>query len=56
MGSIGPLELVLILVIVLLIFGGRKIPELARGLGEGIRHFRESLRGGDQEDKKDRTP
>ena len=56
MGSVGPLELVLILVIVLLLFGGRKIPELARGLGEGIRNFRESMRGDDQQDKKDRTP
>ena len=56
MGSIGFTELVLILIIVLLIFGGRKIPELARGLGEGIRNFRESLRGGEQEEKKDRTP
>jgi len=56
MGSVGPLELVLILVIVLLIFGGRKIPELARGLGEGIRNFRESLRGDEPQDKKDKTP
>ena len=55
MGSIGFTELVLIFVIVLLLFGGKKIPELARGLGEGIRNFRESMRG-DQEEKKDRTP
>jgi sec-independent protein translocase protein TatA len=53
MGSIGMTELLLILVIVLLIFGGRKIPELARGMGEGIRNFREALRG-DQDEKKDR--
>lgn len=53
MGSIGMTELVLILLIVLLIFGGRKIPELARGLGEGIRNFRESMRG-DQDEKKNR--
>jgi sec-independent protein translocase protein TatA len=45
MGSIGFTELILIFVIVLLIFGGRKIPELAKGLGEGIRSFRESLAG-----------
>jgi sec-independent protein translocase protein TatA len=54
MGSIGFPELVLIFIIVLLIFGGKKIPELARGLGEGIRNFRESMRG--DEEKKDRTP
>ena len=53
MGSIGMTELLLILVIVLLIFGGRKIPELAKGLGEGIRNFREAMRG-DHDEKKDR--
>ncbi len=45
MGSIGVTELVLVIVILLLIFGGRKIPELARGLGAGIRHFKDSLQG-----------
>ena len=59
MGSIGFPELVLIFIIVLLIFGGKKLPELARGLGEGIRNFRESLHGTSQDDpngkKKDST-
>lgn len=45
MGKIGPTELLLILAILLVIFGGRKIPEIARGLGEGIRNFKESVRG-----------
>ena len=45
MGRLGPTELLLILAIVLIIFGGRKIPEIARGLGEGIRNFRDSMRG-----------
>lgn len=44
--KIGPWELILILAIVLIIFGGRRIPEIARGLGEGIRNFRDSMRGG----------
>lgn len=44
----GPWELILILAIVLVIFGGRKIPDLARGLGEGIRNFRDSLKGSDK--------
>jgi sec-independent protein translocase protein TatA len=47
-GSLGMTELLIILFIVLLLFGGRKIPDLARGLGEGIRHFRTALRGGDE--------
>lgn len=63
MGSIGVTELVLVFVILLLIFGGRKIPELARGLGSGIRNFKDSLQGEesqgkqdeqDEQDKKDR--
>jgi sec-independent protein translocase protein TatA len=45
MGRLGPTELLLILAIVLVLFGGRKIPEIARGLGEGIRHFREGIHG-----------
>ncbi len=44
----GPWELIIILAIVLLIFGGRKIPDLARGLGEGIRNFRDSLKSSDK--------
>jgi sec-independent protein translocase protein TatA len=56
MGSIGVPELILVFVILLLIFGGRKIPELARGLGAGIRNFRESLRGESAGEKKDKEP
>lgn len=57
MGSIGITELVLVFVILLLIFGGRKIPELARGLGSGIRNFKESLQGEEAQDstKQDST-
>ncbi len=53
MGSIGVTELVLVFVILLLIFGGRKIPELARGLGSGIRNFKDSLQGDESQDEKD---
>ncbi len=44
-GSVGPWELIAILAIVVFLFGARRIPEIARGLGEGIRNFRGSLRG-----------
>ena len=37
---LGPTELILILLVVLLLFGGRKIPELMRGMGRGIKEFR----------------
>jgi len=41
-GGIGPQELLVILVLVLLLFGGKKLPELARGLGKGIKEFRKA--------------
>ena len=44
MRSIGPMELVVILGIAMLLFGGKKIPELAKGLGEGIRNFKTALK------------
>jgi sec-independent protein translocase protein TatA len=42
---VGPMELIVILGVCLLVFGGKKIPELGKGLGEGIRNFKDSLRG-----------
>lgn len=43
-GPVGTTEIVVVLVILLLLFGGRKIPELAKGLGKGITEFRRGLR------------
>jgi len=43
--SIGLPELLVILVVAVLLFGGKKIPEVAKGLGEGIRNFKSSLKG-----------
>lgn len=40
--SLGPLEIILILVLVLLLFGGRKIPELMKGLGQGMKEFKKT--------------
>ena len=50
-GPIGAWEIVLILLIVVFLFGARRIPEIARGLGEGIRGFRSSLKGDGTETK-----
>ena len=45
MGEFSPIHWLIVLAIILLLFGGRKIPELARGLGEGIRSFKEGMSG-----------
>jgi sec-independent protein translocase protein TatA len=50
--SIGLPELLVILVVAVLLFGGKKIPEVAKGLGEGIRNFKSSLKGEDPPDDK----
>ena len=47
----SPGELVVVLVVAVLLFGGKKIPELAKGLGEGIRNFKGSVKG--EEEPKD---
>ena len=44
-GSFGVMELVLILAIVVVIFGASKLPQLGKGLGEGISNFRDGLKG-----------
>ncbi|MBT87357.1 MAG: twin-arginine translocase TatA/TatE family subunit [Gammaproteobacteria bacterium] len=47
--GIGPLEIFLILVIIMVIFGVGKLPEVGEGLGKGIRLFKNSLSGKDEE-------
>jgi sec-independent protein translocase protein TatA len=45
MGELSPLHWLVLLAIILLFFGGKKIPEVMRGLGEGIRSFKEGMHG-----------
>lgn len=51
----GGFELILILAVVLLLFGGKKIPQLAKGLGEGIRNFKKSVKDDETEVSKEDT-
>ncbi|MFN0203020.1 MAG: twin-arginine translocase TatA/TatE family subunit [Bacteroidia bacterium] len=44
LGNLGPTEVILILVVILVFFGAKRIPELARGLGKGIREFKDASR------------
>lgn len=44
MGNLGPTELILILLVVVVFFGAKKIPELAQGLGKGIKEFKKAAR------------
>jgi len=52
-GSLGLPEMLVILLIVILLFGASRLPEIGRGLGKGIRNFKESVRDGTTEEKKD---
>ncbi len=53
LGSLGWGEIVVIALIILLIFGGRKIPELMRGIGKGIKSFKDGMKGVDEEINRD---
>jgi len=49
MPNIGPLEIIIVLVVVLLIFGPKRLPDLGRSLGSGMREFKDSVTGKDKD-------
>lgn len=51
MPNLGVPELMVILLIVVVIFGASRLPQLGKGLGEGIRNFKAGMKGGDEEPK-----
>jgi sec-independent protein translocase protein TatA len=51
MSDIGPLEIVLLLVLALLLFGAKRLPEIGRSLGSGMREFKDSVSGMTQHDE-----
>ena len=53
MSKIGPTEIILILAIVLLLFGGKKIPELMKGIGKGVKSFKDGMKEEDSDAKSD---
>ncbi len=52
LGMFGPWEIVIIVLVIILIFGGKKIPELMRGLGKGMKEFKNATKE-DSDDEKD---
>ncbi len=50
LGNIGPLEIVVVLIIALVVFGPKRLPELGNSLGRGIREFKESVTGEKDDD------
>jgi sec-independent protein translocase protein TatA len=51
MPNVGPLEIAVVLIIVLIIFGPKRLPELGQSMGRGIREFKNSLSGDSKDDK-----
>ncbi len=55
LGSVGLPEILVLALIVLLIFGGKKIPELMKGLGKGVRSFKDGMKGLDEGDEAEKA-
>ncbi len=53
---LGTWEIIIIVLVVLLLFGGKKIPELMHGVGKGVKSFKDGVNGIDVEDKSDDKP
>jgi len=56
MGNLGVTEILLILLVVVLLFGGRKIPELMNGIGQGMKEFKKASRLDDENEKMSAEP
>jgi len=54
LGMVGPWQIVLIVALVLLLCGGRKIPELMKGLGGGVKEFKKALKEDEDDTSKDK--
>ena len=54
MGNLGVPELLIILLVILVLFGAKKIPDLAKGIGKGIKDFKKEMRGDDEDKPSDK--
>ena len=55
LGNLGTAEIIIIAIIVLLLFGGKKIPELMKGIGKGVKNFKDGVKGLEDDIKIDDT-
>ena len=55
LGNLGTGEIVIIAIVVLLLFGGKKIPELMKGIGKGVKNFKDGVKGLEDDIKLDDT-
>ena len=53
LGSVGAPEIIILALVVLLLFGGKKIPELMKGIGKGVKSFKDGVKGVEDDIKKD---
>jgi sec-independent protein translocase protein TatA len=56
MPNVGPMELVLVLVVALIVLGPKKLPEVGRSLGKGMREFKDSIAGHTRDDEDEELP
>jgi sec-independent protein translocase protein TatA len=52
MGNLGVPELIIIALVILVLFGAKKIPDLAKGIGQGIKEFKKGIKDGNDDEKK----
>lgn len=55
LGAPGPLEIIILVLVVVLLFGGRKIPELMKGIGQGMKEFKKATKEEEKEPDEDKT-
>jgi len=54
MPNLGPMELIIILVIVIVLFGASRLPQIGKGIGEGIKNFKKGMKAADEDDEPQR--